>query len=180
MYRRMFLENSSVPQDLCVPLRISIKLSLCLMCFMVCDRPVWKAKTVLYCLHNLLLIVIHYFVFFLILYGLVVWGWGLRPDKSVHTLFQACNADSVLITIIIIINTSGAFSNTHIKSNYSFQAWRFSSQVVSGTDCSVNGASLIWLQVFSAVQGHCTASFLWCRYWTDWFHHLSRQFGKNG
>ena len=25
---------------------------------------------------------------------------------------------------------------------------------------------------------HC--HFLWCHYWTDWVHHLYRQFGKNG
>ena len=35
-------------------------------------------------------------------------------------------------------------------------------KVVSGTDCSVNGASSgpTWLQVFSAVQGHCPTRFL--------------------
>ena len=50
-------------------------------------------------------------------------------------------------------------------------------QVVNGTNCCVKGenSSLTWQQVFSAVQGHCTARFLWCHYWTAWVHHLSCQ-----
>ena len=50
---------------------------------------------------------------------------------------------------------------------------------VSGTDCSVNGesSSPTWMQVFNAVQGHCTARCLLCHYWTGWVH-LYHQFGK--